>query len=869
MSNWMLRYSKPATDSVEGWERESLPLGNGFLGANVFGGVARERVQITENTLENEGPKGGLTNFAEVYVEFPHDSGEEYLRTLDIGDAEAQVRYRHNGVQYTRQYFASYPNRVLVMRFAASEKVLALTAKIEIPYLGDYSKTPGDGAGRTGEVRAVGQGLQMRGLLENYRVEYRGELRLIACDGAVTVSDAGIAVRDATEAVFLFACATNYELRPEVFLENDPAKKLRAFDPMPIVTQRLDDAAQMSWAALQKIHRADYRRLFGRVQLDLGETASDACTDELLAQYRDGVRSAYLEALYFQFGRYLLISSSRPGGMPANLQGIWNVHRASPWGSGYWYNINIQMNYWPAFSTNLAECFEPMVDFTRAFLPRAQKNASVWLHDIIPEGWAPGEGVCGWSIGTGSYPYRISLPDTQGGHSGPGTGGLTSKLFWEYYDFTRDENVLRHVTYPLLRGVSRFQTRTVLDYDGKLLAAYSASPEQMVHGARGGWKYYNTIGCAFDQQMIEENGQDFLQAAALLGEENEDTAKQRRQLDKYDAVQVGWDGQIKEYREEKFYGEIGEFHHRHISQLVALMPGTAIHMGTDAWMDAAKTTLNFRGDQSTGWALAHRMNAWARTGDGNRTHKLYRELLTHRTNDNLWDMHPPFQIDGNFGGCAAVAEMLLQSHDGLIRVLPSLPDCWASGKVSGLCARGAFEVDIAWRDHRAEQIVLRAQKGGPVRLHYPHLRGAQVTDNRGHRVEISFKGSHGLRFTSEPGATYTVTVPARRKGKPAPVTGLTADRAAATLNWDAVKGVSYSIHRAVDGDPCYTLIASDVQGGTFVDESGVLDDAEIAMYKVVPWKDGESGEGAWVTVNPATPLELARRKRFLYGIMKK
>ncbi len=869
MSDWILRYDKPAADSVEGWERESLPLGNGFLGANVFGLIGRERVQITENTLENEGPKGGLTNFAELYFTFPHDCGENYLRTLDIGDAEAQVSYAHNGVQYRRQYFASYPNRVLVMRFTASEKVLALTANIDIPYIGDYSKTPGDGAGRTGFVKSAGQGLQMSGLLENYRVEYRGELRLVSCDGAVTVSDAGITVNDATEAVFLFACATNYELRPEVFLEREPAKKLRSFDPMPIVTQRLDDAARTAWTELRKIHLADYRRLFDRVKLNLGETRSTAYTSDLLAQYRDGVRSPYLEALYFQFGRYLLISSSRPGGMPANLQGIWNVHRASPWGSGYWYNINVQMNYWPAFSTNLSECFEPMVDLTRAFLPKAQRNASAWLHDVIPEGWAPGEGVCGWSIGTGSYPYRIALPDARGGHSGPGTGGLTSKLFWEYYDFTRDENVLKYVTYPLLRGMSRFLTRTVQDYDGKMLAAYSASPEQIVHGADGGWKYYNTVGCAFDQQMIEENGRDFLAAASLLGEENDDVTRQQSQQDKYDSVLVGWDGHIKEYREEKFYGEIGEFHHRHISQLVALMPGTAINPTTDAWLDAAKTTLDFRGDRSTGWALAHRMNAWARTGDGNRTHKLYRELLTHRTNDNLWDMHPPFQIDGNFGGCAAVAEMLLQSHDGYIRILPSLPDCWADGEVSGLCARGALEVDMAWKNGRAVRIVLRTRKAGPVKLSYAHIRGAQVTDASGHRMDVRHKGTGELHFTAEAGGVYTIAVPAWYREKPDTVTGLTADRATSTLTWDAVKGVSYSIHRAVNGAPGYTTIASDVQGGTFVDESGEMHRAEVIMYKVVPWKDGEPGEAAWITVNPATKLDLDRRKRYLYGIMKK
>jgi hypothetical protein len=343
----------------------------------------------------------------------------------------------------------------------------------------------------------------------------------------------------------------------------------------------------------------------------------------------------------------------------------------------------------------------------------------------------------------------------------------------------------------------------------------------------------------------------------------------REQIDRYDPVQVGWSGQIKEYREEHFYGEVGEFRHRHISQLVGLYPGTSISGETPAWLDAAKRSLDLRSDESTGWALAHRMNAWARTGDGNRTHKLYRELLTHRTNDNLWDMHPPFQIDGNFGGCAAVAEMLLQSHDGYIRILPSLPDCWADGEVSGLCARGALEVDMAWKNGRAVRIVLRTRKSGPVKLSYAHIRGAQVTDASGHRMDVRHKGTGELHFTAEAGGVYTIAVPAWYREKPDTVTGLTADRATSTLTWDAVKGVSYSIHRAVNGAPGYTTIASDVQGGTFVDESGEMHRAEVIMYKVVPWKDGEPGEAAWITVNPATKLDLDRRKRYLYGIMKK
>ena len=537
MSEWILRYQQPAEDSDRGWEEQSLPLGNGFLGANVFGGVEEERIQITENTFENTGGEGGLSNFAELKFTFPSGTITDYCRELDLGDAEARVSYTVNGAPMCRRYYASYPERVLVMEFYAPAGKLEMSARVELPFCEEGY--------RTGDMVASQKALTFSGRFGQFGLRYAGELRLKGCDGEVSLQDGKIQICGGTKAVFVFAGATNYELKESVFLESVPEKKLRDFDPMPKVQRILENTKEKTSAELLEKHRVDFKALFDRVALHLGEKDEGVSTDQLLKEYREGKSSRYLEILYFQFGRYLLISSSRPKGMPANLQGIWNVHQKSPWGAGYWFNINIQMNYWPAFSTNLAECFEPLVDYVKAFLPQAENNASQWIKDTVPENYVEGQGLCGWAVGTGCYPYSVDYPAAKGGHSGPGTGGLTSKLFWDYYDFTRDEEVLRDTAYPLLMGMSRYLTRSVREYDGKMLAAYSASPEQMNNGyyVRTG-TYYNTVGCGFDQQMIEENGRDFLRAAKALGVDNEEVHIQQAQQDFYDPIQVGWSGQI-------------------------------------------------------------------------------------------------------------------------------------------------------------------------------------------------------------------------------------------------------------------------------------------------------------------------------------
>ena len=821
------------------------------MGGNVFGGVDYERIQVTENSAENDNRNGGLNSFADIYLRFPHTFEEVtgYERGLDIGRALAYVRYEADGTHVEREYFASYPDRALVGR-VTTDKPLSFGVELSIPYL-----TEEEDRQKRGTVRAEGNVLTMEGVMCFYNVRLSGQLRVFS-DGQITAADRKLWVEGATNTHFVFCGATNYELRPEVFLENEPKKKLRDFDPAALTASIADKACTHTFEQLKDRHVADHEALFGRVSLCLGETeVPDATTEELLAAYAKGERSHYLEALYFQYGRYLLIASSRPGCLPANLQGVWNCHDRSPWGSGYWHNINVQMNYWPAFITNVAETFTAYKDFNEAFRPAAEEFAREYIRNTVPENYTDEPGGCGWTIGTGNYAYTISGP---GGHSGPGTGGLTSKLFWEAYAFTADKAVLREVTYPALLSMAKHLLKVVRNYDGLYLSVFSASPEQIIcNNWSNPVQYYHTVGCAFDQQMIWENGRDLLRCVELIGEENLPEGdlpvirELREQMERYDPVQVGWSGQIKEYREENFYGEVGEYRHRHISQLVGLYPGTLIGSETPAWLDAAKVTLNYRSDESTGWALAHRLNAWARTGDGNRAYRLYGNLLGQRTLPNLWDTHPPFQIDGNFGGTSGVAEMLLQSHESCICPLPCIPDAWSEGRFTGLCARGGFELDVNWEGGSATAITVHSKAGNPCRLRYAGIAQAHCA------FPVTVLDEDCIEFATEAGGIYELThIPAREKSDYP--TALRANRQL-ELTWDYPRPVH--IWRAVNSEPTYTLVAESVTGGRYQDESFAFDEAETVTYKITADSSSASA-GACVTLNHSTELE-RQRYRFL------
>lgn len=724
---------------LSGWEKWSLPLGNSYMGVSVFGRVGTERIQITENSVSNpllrgthwRDGSGGTRTFGDIYIETGHGDVWDYSRDLCLDDATAHVRYISEGITYEREYFVSYPDRVLAVRFTAekdgrpAEGAISFTCRLNIPFIRDYCIREGDGGGRTGEVYTAGDRLIMRGVSLYYNILCEGQARVLSDGGSVLYDDGKITVSNANAAVLLFTCGTNYKMESRVFTEPDPMKKLAPYpDPHGAITAVLDVAAAKSYDALKHTHVEDYRALYDRVKLDIGVDAADMAltTDALVARYKEGGRSAYLETLYYQFGRYLLIASSRPGGYPANLQGTWTAYDSSPWGCDYHHNINVQMNYWPSGIANLSECFLPYIAYAEAYMPSACEIADEYVRANYPENASDSPSGNGWTIGTAAFLYYIT---TVGGHSGPGTGGFTSLLFWDYYEYTGDREYLRKIGYPFLRNMSLFLSKVVVPMDGKLLVRLSASPEQQNKDG----SYYQTSGCAFDQQMIYENHKRTLEAAEILGISDEDDpllALIRGQLPLLDPVQIGLDGQVKEFREEEHYGDIGEYEHRHISHLVGLYPGTLINKNTPEWLNGAKISLTKRSDKSTGWAAAHRLCAWARIGDGNHAYALYRSMLTYNTLPNLWDTHPPFQIDGNFGAVAGISEMLLQSQAGFLDFLAALPDEWADGSFDGLVARGGFVCGCTWRHGKASELRITSRIGGGCHVKYDNIADAQI-----------------------------------------------------------------------------------------------------------------------------------------------
>ena len=712
----------------DGWEKWSLPIGNGYMGVNVFGRTETERLQITENSLANpatymsefkelyarrRGIIAGLSNFCELYLDIGHPSDKvtDYKRSLDLNTGLAKVSYAYQGVTYSREHFTSYPDRVFVTRLVSDTAgAINVKARVMLPGIGDHLIEEGDGFGRSGEISVENGVLRFTGEMNYYSVKYEGQIALINEGGTKDFGKDFISITGADAVTVIVSVGTNYRLESRVFLETDPKKKLAPYPhPRKDVETRLKRAAATKYTELLARHLADFCPIMARASVDLGGVDPNKPTDVLLKEYGSSKESVYLEELYFKYGRYLLVSSSRPGTYPANLQGTWNKYTASPWSSGYWHNINVQMNYWPAFNTNLLDCFLPYLDYYYAYKPLTERKADMYVKTYFPEKYSSGEGENGFLIGTGCWLYDMGDVGGPGrGHSGPGTGAFTTKLFADYFDFSQDKARLMTV-YKANRSMARYLSKMLEEQeDGKLLVKYSASPEQRVDPKDPSKGFYHTKGCAFDQQMVWECYTDTVKYADMLGECDEFIEQIRKDVNRLDPVQIGLSGQIKEYREEQYYGDIGEYHHRHISHLVGLYPGTVINGNTPDWLKAAEYSLNERGDISTGWSTGHKMNAWARIKNGNRAHDLLHSLLANRTLPNLWDTHPPFQIDGNLGATAGIAEMLIQSHEGCVHVLPALPDCWNNGSFDGLTARGGITVSATWKDKRLTSVVAKA-----------------------------------------------------------------------------------------------------------------------------------------------------------------
>lgn len=715
-----LRDHRKCNIPEDGWERWSLPLGNGYMGISVFGRTDRERLLITENSLSNPcayndkypGGAAGLSNFCSFYLDFSHKRVRNYRRELNINKALCTTEYDYKGVSFKREHFASYPGNVFVTRITGNKKSsISFTLSAEVSLNRPYLFEEGDKMGKTAEIKAENNEITVSGEMLYYGIRFYGKMKAVTKGGAVFQRGNALEIKDADEVLLVFSCATNYVPEERVFTEKDPRKKLAPYSvPVQKVNENIENAVNAGFDSLLGEHLKDYSSLFGRADVNLGGEEEDLTTDKLISRYRRTKDSRYLEELVFQYGRYLLISSSRKGGRPANLQGIWNRYDSAPWSSGYWHNINVQMNYWPSFNTNLHECFAPYIEYYNSYKALAAENADEYIKKYFPEEYSDDNGI---AVATGAWLYDLEkLPDPKTGHSGAGTGAFTVKLFDDYYEFTRDEDFLKETGYPALRKMSVLLSKILeKQEDGTLLAKYSASPEQCQND-----RYYHTKGCAFDQQMIYQCWSDTVKAAEILGISDSFIEKIKENLSKLSPVLIGKSGQIKEFREENYYGDIGEKRHRHISHLVGLYPGNIITSENEDYIKAAQVTLNRRGDKSTGWSTAHKLNLWARTKNGERAFDLVKTALSKCMATNLWDLHPPFQIDGNFGFTAGVAEMLLQSHEGFIEVIPALPEKWKNGSFKGLTARGGFEVDAQWENGRVKCVTVHSLKGGRLRI---------------------------------------------------------------------------------------------------------------------------------------------------------
>jgi alpha-L-fucosidase 2 len=733
-----LWYDKPA----EYWT-EALPVGNGRLGAMVFGGVEVEHIQFNEETLWTGAPNDyshpgsydyleeirqllfageqraaeelamkefmslplrqkEYQPFGDVYIKFPdHKEHSAYSRELDLGSAICRTSYISNGVNYKREVIASYPQQVIAIKLS-SDQAGSLNFSIRLDAEHEHKSVSTEGNMQILNVKVKDGALKG---VAGIRVETNGEL---------TSEKEEIRVSGARTATLWLSAATNFVTYNDV-----------SGDPLSLMQEYLEEVEGKTFKEVLNYHKSDYQPLFNRFSLDLGSNGRDSIpTDKRLLKFMDSPEDPSLIALYTQFGRYLMISASRPGTKPSNLQGIWNMDMEPAWGSKYTVNINTEMNYWPAELTNLSECHEPLFELIEEI---SETGKAVARAHYDADGFVLHHNTDLW---------RGAAPINHSNHGiwVSGSGWLCTHL-WEHFLFTRDLDFLEETAYPLMREAALFYTQFLIEdpATGWLISTPSNSPET------GGL----VAGPTMDHQIIRSLFKACIEAAGIIGEDREFADQLKELVPRIAPNQIGQYGQLQEWLKDL---DDPENKHRHVSHLWGMHPGSDITWETSPeLMDAAKQSLLFRGDEGTGWSLAWKINFWARLLDGDHAYELIRMQFRPVGADeprfgggggslpNLFDAHPPFQIDGNFGAPAGIVEMLIQSHQGFIDILPALPTALPSGSISGVCARGGFELSYSWA-------------GG-------ELTGLEILSKAGEECKIRYR-DQSIKFDTEEGKTY-------------------------------------------------------------------------------------------------------------------
>ena len=671
----------------------ALPIGNGSLGGMIFGSLEKEQIQFNEKTLWTGGPesRGAYQNFGHVFIEFPEKGPvSDYRRDLSLDTAIASVSYKAGGVLYLREYFASFPDKVIVMRLSTpgNKGLLNITVTLDDAHNENNGKE---------KIIAPNQ-IRISGKFD--LLNYDARLAVLNEGGSIKAGH-GLVVSKADAVIILLTGATNYGIHSDSYIGETAAE----------LEQRLgriiDRASLKSFRALRQNHLIDYQRLFNRVTLDLDAEMPPVPTDELIQSQSE---SSYLDLLYFQYGRYLLISSSRGIDLPNNLQGIWNNNNDPPWQCDIHTNINIQMNYWPAETANLSECHLPFLNYIAI---EAMRKNGAWQKA------AASLGNPGWALKTQTNIFGY----TDWNWNRPANAWYCMHL-WQHYAYTDDKLFLKEKAFPVMKSACEFwMDRLVLNEDANWEAPDEWSPEH------GSWE----DGVSYAQQLIWELFDKTLKAASIAGADHDFISGLQKIFDKLDSgVSIGPWGNIREWKKDIDGLDNSENKHRHLSHLIALYPGDRISfLGDGKFTEAARVSLNARGGGGTGWSRAWKIACWARLLDGDRAHGLLKAAMkktditvvikeNHNGGiyENLLDAHPPFQIDGNFGAAAGIAEMLIQSHAGFIHLLPALPSAWPRGSFRGLRARGNFTVNLSWENSLPLECSVYSGSGNECTLCY-------------------------------------------------------------------------------------------------------------------------------------------------------